>query len=390
MSDPRFLPYARQLVEDDDIAAVAEVLRGEFLTTGPRVRAFEDALADSVGAAWAVAVSSGTAALHAACFAAGVGPGDEVIVPAVTFAASANCARYLGAEPRFADVDPRTGLIVPESVAERIRPATRAIVAVHLAGACADIGALRGAAERVGAQVLEDAAHALGGGRATARVGSCTGGSRMAAFSFHPVKHVTTGEGGAVTGNDRGLERTLRLFRDHGIERDPGRLGHAAPGPWYYEQQLLGHNLRLSDIHAALGLSQLRKLARFVLRRRALAAAYDRRIGDLAGVEPVVGPGAREDCAYHLYAVRIDFAALGTSRADVMRALRERGIGTQVHYVPVPMHPYYRARGWDPGEFPGALAYYERTLSLPLFPAMRDDDVGRVVDALRSVLGGGG
>jgi UDP-4-amino-4,6-dideoxy-N-acetyl-beta-L-altrosamine transaminase len=385
-----FLPYARQLVEDDDIRAVVEVLRSDFLTTGPRVAAFETALADSVEAEWAVAVGSGTAALHAACFAAGVQEGDEVIVPAITFVATANCVRYLGGEPVFADVDPDTGLVVPESVADRAGPATRAIMAVHLAGACADMQALSPIAKGAGAVLIEDAAHALGGSYGGRRVGSGADGSSLSIFSFHPVKHITTGEGGAITGNDGDLRRTLRLFRDHGIERTPRRFREQSPGPWYYEQQILGHNLRLTDIQAALGLSQLAKLTRFVERRRALAARYDRLLADLPAVTPVVGDATRAGCAYHLYPVLIDFGALETTRAAVMRRLRERGIGTQVHYIPLPMQPYYRDRGSDPAAFPGALRYYERTLSLPLFPAMRDEDVDRVVDGLGVVLGGAG
>jgi dTDP-4-amino-4,6-dideoxygalactose transaminase len=208
----------------------------------------------------------------------------------------------------------------------------------------------------------------------------------MATFSFHPVKHVTTGEGGAITGNDDALRRRLRSFRDHGIERSPDRFASPSPGPWYYEQQLLGHNLRLTDIQAALGASQLTRLAHFVERRRALARAYDRRLEAMPGVTPVVSPLAGADCAYHLYQVLIDFAGHGTTRSRVMQRLRERGVGTQVHYIPLPMQPYYRARGWDPASFPGAMRYYERTLSLPMFPAMQDGDVDRVVDALAEAL----
>jgi perosamine synthetase len=382
-----FLPYARQLVDDDDIAAVVDALRSDYLTSGPRIAAFEAALAARVGAGWAVAVSSGTAALHAACFAAGIREGDEVVVPAVTFVASANCARYLGAEPVFADVDPETGLVDAASVAERTTSKTRAIVAVDLGGSSPDVAALSAVANRAGAFLVEDAAHALGGSRGSVPVGSCADGPRLATFSFHPVKHVTAGEGGAVTGTDEEHARTLRLFRDHGIERAAERFRcGAAPGPWYYEQQFLGHNLRLTDVQAALGLSQLRKLDRFVERRRSLAARYDRLLAGLPAVSPAVDAARRVGCAYHLYQVLIDFTGLGIPRARMMRELRDRGIGTQVHYIPLPMHPYYRDRGWDPGEFPGASRFYERTLSLPLFPAMTDADVDRVVDAVAAIL----
>jgi UDP-4-amino-4,6-dideoxy-N-acetyl-beta-L-altrosamine transaminase len=386
MSDLPFLPYARQLVDEEDVEAVVNVLRSDWLTTGPAVGRFEASLADTVGSAWAVAVSSGTAALHAACFAAGVGEGDEVVVPAMTFVATANCARYLGAEPVFADVDPVTGLIDVESAARRLTNATRALIPVHLNGALADLSGLAARIERQGATVIEDAAHGLGSARNGRRTGACAEGSTMAVFSFHPVKHITTGEGGAITGNDRGFEQRLRLFRDHGIERAPGGFADRSPGPWYYEQQVLGHNLRLTDIQAALGSSQLTKLSHFVDRRRKVASQYDGRLRELEGVVPVVSGEARKECAYHLYPVLIDFERFGRSRRDVMDALRARGIGTQVHYIPVPLHPYYRARGWDPDAFPGAMAYYSRVLSLPLFPAMQESDVDRVVGALESVL----
>jgi dTDP-4-amino-4,6-dideoxygalactose transaminase len=234
--------------------------------------------------------------------------------------------------------------------------------------------------------VIEDAAHALGGRRGELRVGDCADGAQAAVFSFHPVKHITTGEGGAVTGNDAGLRDRLRLFRDHGIERTPARLQQDPPGPWYYEQQLLGHNLRLTDLQAALGLSQLGKLVRFLTRRQLLARRYDRLLREVPDVRPVVQEATRGGAAYHLYPVLIDFSRRETTRAAVMRRLRERNIGTQVHYIPLPLQPYYRDRGADPRTCPGAMRYYERTLSLPLFPGMLDTDVDRVVEALAAAL----
>lgn len=387
MSGSSFLPYGHHTIEPDDIEAVVRVLEGDFLTTGPMVGRFEDALAATVQAGGAVAVASGTAALHAACFVAGLGPGDQVIVPAVTFVATANCAALLHADPVFADVDPATGLVVPEEIERLCGPSTRAVIPVHLGGTPADLAAIRTAAAAVGAAVIEDAAHALGATYDGRPIGSCSH-SDMAIFSFHPVKHVTTGEGGAVTANDADRLRRLRLFRSHGVERDPGRFGRDPPGPWYYEQQLLGHNLRLTDFQSALGLSQLAKLSRFVERRRALAARYDDLLAELPGVTPLPARERRAECAYHLYAVLIDFAALGVHRATVMAYLRRRGIGTQVHYIPLPLQPYYRDRGWNMDAFPGARRYYERTLTLPLYPAMGDADVDRVVEALDEALRG--
>lgn len=381
-----FLPYGRQSIEQDDIDAVVEVLRGDFLTTGPAIGRFEAALASAVDASAAVAVSSGTAALHAACFAAGVGPGDEVVVPAVSFVATANCARYLGAEPVFADVDPDTGLVRDDEVERRMTPKTRAVIPVHLNGAPADVPRLRSLAERAGVTIIEDAAHALGGEQLDGAPVGCAAGSSMAAFSFHPVKPITTGEGGAVTAADPDHLAKLRSFRNHGIVREAERFRRPSSGPWYYEQQLLGHNLRMTDLEAALGLSQLAKLGRFTRRRRALAALYDAQLAALPAVSPVVRAESRRHCAYHLYAVLVDFAGLGLRRADVMEWLRERGIGTQVHFIPIPDQPYYRERAAGKADYPGARRYYERVLSLPLFPAMDESDVGRVVAALRDAL----
>lgn len=382
MSPAPFLPYGRQTIEDDDVAAVVEVLRSPHLTTGPAVERFEAALAGATGAEWAVAVSSGTAALHAACFALGVGPGDEVIVPALTFVATANCARFLGAEPVFADVDPETGLMDLDSAASKLSPRTKLIIPVHLTGASVDVPALRAALGPRDVHVLEDATHAIGGRRGEDSVGACADGATLAAFSFHPVKHVTTAEGGAVTGRDPALRDRMRLFRSHGLERDPERLDHPAPGPWYYEQQLLGHNLRLSDLQAALGVSQLGKLARFVERRRALAARYDARFEGHTRVRPVAVGRAREQSAYHLYSVLLDLPGGLPERAALMRRLHAAGVGTQVHYIPLSHHPYYRARGHRPEDYPGAEAYYARTLSLPLYPTLTEAEVDRVADTL--------
>ena len=363
-------------MDDDDIEAVARVLRSDRLTTGPVLRQFEEALAERVGAAWAVGVSSGTAALHGACHALGLGPGDEVLVPAMSFAASANCVRYLGADPVFVDVDPRSGLMTTDAAEARRTLRTRAVMVVHLGGAVVDAAAL---GSRLGLPVIEDAAHALGATYGTGQVGDGRRAS-LAAFSLHPVKTITSAEGGVVTGQDPELERSVRAFRHHGVERLP------SVAPWYYEQRALGYNYRLSDVHAALGLSQLGKLERFLDRRRSLADAYDRKLQALEGVTPVRRHVSVAGHGHHLYAVLVDWVERGADRARVMTWLRERGIGTQVHYIPIPAHPYYRDRGWNIDDFPGAKAYYERTLSLPLHPAMQDRDVDRVVSALEEAL----
>ncbi|HVJ13817.1 MAG TPA: UDP-4-amino-4,6-dideoxy-N-acetyl-beta-L-altrosamine transaminase [Polyangiaceae bacterium] len=386
MPADRFLPYGRQLIEDDDVEAVVRALRGDYLTTGPLVSEFEAALAARVGAAHAVAMANGTAALHAAYAAAGVGPDDEVVVPAITFLATANAARFLGARVVFADVDPTTGLLTAETLAAKLGPKTKVVAPVHLAGACVPLDAIAEQASRVGASVIEDAAHALGARDGAGLIGDCRR-SRMTMFSFHPVKHVTTGEGGAITTNDAELARKLRVFRSHGMVHELERFEYAPTTPWYYEQQELGYNYRITDVQCALGLSQLGKLDRFLARRRELAALYDRALSTISGVVPVTRGAATASSAYHLYAVLIDFPRFGRTRAQVMQALRERGIGTQVHYPPVPSQPYYRRLGDAPEHYPGALSYAECTLSLPLFPAMQGDDVARVVAELCAALG---
>lgn len=394
-----FLPYGRQAIDDSDVAAVADVLRGDWLTAGPMVDAFEADLAKTVGAGFALACSSGTAALHLATLALGLGPGDAVVVPAITFVATANAARYVGAEVAFADVDPETGLMGPaelDAALMRLPDGTtpKAVFPVHMNGQCSDPAALKTAADGLGLQVVEDACHALG---ATYGAGVPVGATQhadLAAFSFHPVKTVAMGEGGAITGNDPALERRLRRLRNHGLTREVDEFArpelafasNGAANPWYYELPVLGFNYRASDINCALGRSQLRKLPSFVARRRALAARYDEKLASFA---PLIRPlGRVPDCrpAWHLYVALIDFEGLGRDRASVMNALHEKGIGTQVHYMPVPWQPYYRARYGD-ADLPGAARYYAHCLSLPLYPAMADADVDRVVDRLGEITG---
>lgn len=398
-----FLPYARQAVEDDDVAAVTRVLRGDRLTTGPTVSAFEAALCEKLGVRHVVACSSGTAALHLTMLALGLGHGDAVVVPSLTFLATANAVRFVGAEVVFADVDSETGLMGPaefEAALARAGDARlRAVLSLHFAGQCVDPSGIAALAAERGLAVVEDACHAIGTTYATTRdgraaVGACRD-SAMCVFSFHPAKTVTMGEGGAVTTNDEGLAGRLRLFRNHGMVREPKGFENrdlafgpdGAANPWYYEMPEVGFNYRASDIHCALGLSQLKKLDRFVARRRALAARYHALLARLAPVVRPVGRVRGCEPAWHLYVVLIDFGALGITRAELMNRLRERGIGTQVHYLPVHLQPYYRRRYGDLS-LPGADAYYARALSLPLFPGMADADVDRVVAALAEIVEG--
>lgn len=395
------LPYGRQCIEDDDIAAVVAVLKSDILTTGPAVAAFESALAKVTAAPHAVACANGTAALHLAALALDLGPGDAVIVPSLTFLATANAARYVGAEVVFADVDPATGLMGPDHLMEALGRcgdlAPKAVFPVHLNGQSCDMAALAPLARRHGLKIVEDACHALGGAQEIASGWSPVGAgilADMACFSFHPVKTVAMGEGGAVTTADADLAARLRLARSHGMTRDPGAflqpdeaLGpDGQVNPWYYEMAAPGFNYRACDIVCALGASQLAKLGRFVAARDALVAAYDRALAPLAPWVRPVARAAHSRPAWHLQVARIDFAGRGTHRAQVMRALAERAILTQVHYLPVHRQPYYRQR--YPGlTLPGADAYYRDCLSLPLFVGMTEADVERVAQTLGDILG---
>jgi UDP-4-amino-4,6-dideoxy-N-acetyl-beta-L-altrosamine transaminase len=391
----RTLGYGRQSVDQSDIDAVVGVLNSDFLTQGPAVERFEAALTERVGARHAVAVSSGTAGLHVACLAAGIGPGDWGLTSAITFAASSNCLLYTGADAGFVDVDRDTLGMAPAALTKALAaaPQIRALVPVHLCGlahASADIRALAG--DRV---VIEDAAHSFGGTYACGRPVGCGAYADMSVFSFHPVKTITTGEGGAVVTNDDDLAHRLRMLRSHGVERDArhfvgeetsedGRIK-----PWLYEQQLLGFNYRMTDIQAALGLSQLGKLDRFLERRRTIARRYDEAFSPLLHIRlPQSAPEQRARSGNHLYVVQFDFAALRTTRTALVAVLRERGIGTQVHYVPVYRQPYYAARyDTDPAEFPQAEDYYATCLSIPFYPSLTDEDVERVVAAITEQVG---
>ncbi|WP_029909337.1 UDP-4-amino-4,6-dideoxy-N-acetyl-beta-L-altrosamine transaminase [Caulobacter sp. UNC358MFTsu5.1] len=387
MSSPPFLPYGRQTIEDDDVAAVAAALRADFLTTGPTVEAFETAFKAKVGAEHAIAVANGTATLHLAMMALGVGAnegkgGDVCIAPSVTFLATANCARYVGAEVVFADVDPDSGLMTPDTLAEALKRAegrrVRAVLPVHLRGDVCDLPALRDLAASAGATLVEDAPHALGS------VGTFDGAahpvgdgaySSFASFSFHPVKTLATGEGGMLTTNDAALAARARSLRGHGMQRPAGAE------PWWYEMPELGFNYRIPDVLCALGISQLAKLDRFVARRKALTALYRQKLAALAPAVRLAESPAWSDPALHLLTVLIDFEALGTTRLAVVEALKARGVGSQVHYIPVHRQPYYQSR-YGALDLPGADAWYARCLTLPLYPTMADGDVDRVVEAL--------
>ncbi len=384
----RFLPYGRQSIDESDIDAVVEVLRGDWLTTGPTIDALEAAFCEAVGVSHAVACSNGTTALHLALAADGVGPGDVCVVPAVTFMATANAVLYCGAEIVFADVDPDTGLMTPDTLAEALGRAggrARVVLPVHLAGQCEALDVMAKQAAAAGAVLIEDACHAVGSRWQGEPVGNCAH-SRAATFSFHPVKTIAAGEGGMVTTGDGEFARRMRMLRSHGIERDPSRHERQAGEPWWHEMQMLGWNYRLSDIQAALALSQLRRLDSFAARRHALAVAYDTALdGNNFGIQGLARTSDCDPCL-HLYPVRIDFAGLGRTRASVMNALAAQGVGSQVHYIPVCDQPFYKAR-YGEADLPGARRYYARTLSLPLFVDMADDDPERVVSVLADVLG---
>lgn len=380
------LPYGRQSIAEEDIKAVVDVLRSDWLTTGPKVGEFEEAVAAWVGAKHAVAFSSGTAALHGAAFAAGLNPGDEAITTPLTFAATANCVLYQGARPVFADVSQDTLNLDPDKVAERITPNTRAILPVDYAGHPADLDAILGLADRDGLTVIEDACHALGaeylnGENQRRRTGSI---AHMSVFSFHPVKHVATGEGGMVTTDLADFAESLRRFRNHGISSDARQRNEA--GQWHYEMVQLGFNYRLTDIACALGISQLKKLGANLQRRREIAARYTAAFRDVEGVTvPSVRPNVNP--AWHLYPIRLNAARLTADRGQIFRALRAENIGVNVHYIPVHLHPYYRDRfGYKVGDFPVAEAAYDQLISLPMFHSMEEQDVEDVIQGVEKIL----
>lgn len=372
-----YIPYGRQTIEDDDIQAVVDVLKSDYLTTGPSIAEFEKLVADYVGAKYAVAISNGTAALHAACFAAGIGEGDEVITTPITFAASANCVLYCGAKPVFADVKPDTYNIDPVDIEKKITDKTKAIIAVHFTGQPCEMDEIHAIAKKHNLVVIEDAAHALGADYKGKKIGSV---SDMTTFSFHPVKHITTGEGGMIVTNDEKLYERLVLFRSHGITRDE-KLMHKNEGGWYYEQLELGYNYRITDLQCALGITQMKKLDRFVAKRRALVARYNEAFQD---VEGIVCPKQVTGCnnSYHLYVIQVP----NGRRREIFDKLREAGIGVNVHYIPVYKHPYYQENGYKDVCCQNAEAVYENFISLPLFYGLTFEQQDYVIETVKKVV----
>ena len=371
-----YIPYGRQYVDDEDIEEVVKVLKSDFLTTGPVITEFEKKVADYVGAKYAVAVSNGTAALHAACYAANIKEGDEVITTPITFAASSNCVLYCGAVPVFADIDPKTYNIDPEDIERKITDRTKAIIAVHFTGQPCEMERIHEIADRHGLIVIEDAAHALGAIYEGKKVGSL---SEMTTFSFHPVKHITTGEGGMILTNQRELYERLKLFRAHGITREE-QLLRKNDGPWYYEQLELGYNYRITDIQCALGISQMKKLPYFLKRRKEIAKKYQEAFADCKNIRlPYQKPGCEN--AWHLYIIRVK----GGKRKEVFEQLREAGIGVNVHYIPVYKHPYYQEHGYEGIRCPNAEQYYEEAISLPIYPALKEAEQQYVIEKIQKI-----
>ena len=383
------IPYGHQSVSEADVAAVIEVLKSEWLTQGPAVERFERAVADACGAGYSVAVNSGTSALHIACLAKGLGPGDVLWTSPNTFVASANCALYCGARVDFVDIDPRTYNMSVACLEEKLRKAEpsgglpKIVIPVHFAGQSCEMARIRELSREYGFAVIEDASHAIGGGYRGTDIGSCVF-SDMTVFSYHPVKIITTGEGGMVLTNRQDVYERLVLFRSHGITRNPGAMLGKSHGPWYYQQVELGFNYRMNDIQAALGASQLHRLKEFVERRRLLAQRYNSAFMDMPVEVPWQHPDA--DSAYHLYVLRLKTEEAGKSRRQVFEDLRAAGIGVNVHYIPVHLQPYYRRLGFQPGDFPEAEKYYDEAITLPLFAGLSEEDQDYVIDAVRKTL----
>ena len=383
------IPYGRQDITEADIEAVVEVLRSDFLTQGPAVPRFEEAVARHVGASHAVAVNSATSALHIACLSLGLGPGDYLWTSPITFVASANCALYCGASVDFVDIDPRTYNLSPVALEAKLIKAEKAgklpkiVVPVHLCGQSCDMEAIHALSQRYGFRIIEDASHAIGGKYKGQYVGNCRY-SDITVFSFHPVKIITTAEGGMALTNDPALAERMELLRSHGITRNPAKMTHEPDGPWYYQQIDLGFNYRMTELQAALGVTQMKRLDRYVSRRHELARRYD---SLLAGL-PVTTPWQHEDSysALHLYVIRLQQDLIGRPHRQVFEQLRESGIGVNLHYIPIHAQPYYQQMGFSSGEFPQAERYYTEAVSLPLFQTLTNEQQDKVVAALEQAL----
>lgn len=384
------IPYGRQDIQPQDIEAVIDVLRSDFLTQGPAAPRFEKLVAEKVGARHALAVNSATSALHIACLALGLGEGDWLWTSPITFVASANCGLYCGARVDFVDIDPCTYNLCPKALEARLQKAEqegrlpKVVVAVHLCGQPCDMQAIHALSQRYGFKIIEDASHAIGGKYRGEYIGNGRY-SDITIFSFHPVKIITTAEGGMALTNDRDLAQRMDLLRSHGVTRNPELMTHEADGPWYYQQVELGFNYRMTELQAALGVSQLERLDDYVAQRNTLAARYD----DLLAELPVMTPWQHPDSysGRHLYVIRLQLDRLSVSHREVFESLREQGVGVNLHYIPVHTQPYYQAMEFQDDDFPEAERYYGEAISLPLFPTMTDSQLGEVVGALRKAVG---
>ena len=377
-----YLSYGKQWIEDDDIQEVINVLKGEYLTTGPSVKAFEDKVARYVGAKYAVAVCNGTAALHAACFAAGIKEGDEVIVTSMTFAASCNCVLYCGAKPVFVDIDPNTYNIDVNKIEEKITAKTKAIIPVDFTGQSVDMDRIMNIASKYNLLVIEDAAHALGSEYKGSKIGTL---AHMTEFSFHPVKPITTAEGGMIVTDDEELYNKLCLFRTHGITREQSLMNNYE-GPWYYEQIDLGYNYRITDLQCALGSSQVQKLDGFINRRREIVQIYNNAFASLNKYLTTPYEAEYSNSGWHIYIIRLKLENLKVGRKEIFEALQAENIGVNVHYMPVYLHPYYRKLGYKKGLCPESEKLYETMITLPLFPKMTREDIEDVIYAVKKVI----
>lgn len=383
------IPYGRQEINQADIDAVVEVLRSDFLTQGPAVPAFEKAVASYCGARHAVAVNSATSALHVACLALSVGKGDVVWTTPITFVASANCALYCGATIDFVDIDPRTYNLSMDRLAEKLAQAEKAgnlpkvLIPVHLCGQPCDMAGIHALSQQYGFKIIEDASHAIGGKYRGEFIGNCRY-SDITVFSFHPVKIITTAEGGMALTNDAQLAKQMQLLRSHGITRDAADMTHAPDGSWYYQQIELGYNYRMTDLQAALGLSQMRRLDEFIAKRHAIASRYDQMLSGLPLVTPWQHP---DSCSgLHLYVVRLQLGNIHKSHHQVFESLREQGIGVNLHYIPVHTQPYYQRMGFKPSDFPVAMQYYAEVISLPIYPSLTEEQQSQVVNSLANTM----